>query len=79
MSDHLGTQLMLQSGFLKASGTFESPDVRILSCQHDMPRLQIAEGGVVMELEFTDASCLVRFAAQVQRATKAVAEADARE
>lgn len=51
----------LMDGMLKASASFQGRDVRLACWYHKMSTLAIEEGGVVVELEFTDPSCLDRF------------------
>lgn len=61
MSSRLMARPDLLSGLLKASATFQEPDVRLSCWNGEMPTLVIEEGGVVMELEFPDQGSLARF------------------
>ncbi len=52
----------IEFGRLRASATFQDPDVRLVGpTDDDAPTLRIAEGGVEVELEFPDRDSLLRF------------------
>lgn len=58
---------VLETGSLRATATFQDPDVRV---QHEAsadepPRVLIEEGGVAVELEFPDLGSLRRFQRRV--------------
>jgi len=58
---------VLETGTLRATATFQDPDVRV---QHrasadEPPRVLIEEGGVAVELEFPDLGSLRRFQRRV--------------
>jgi len=56
----------LETGTLRATATFQDPDVRLRDgSDDDAPRLLIEEGGVAVELEFPDPGSLRRFQRRV--------------
>jgi len=56
----------LETGTLRATATFQEPDVRLREAHADEPtRVLIEEGGVAVELEFPDLGSLRRFQRRV--------------
>ena len=56
----------LETGTLRATATFQDPDVRLReAAQDDPPRVLVEEGGVAVELEFPDHGSLRRFQRRV--------------
>ena len=56
----------LETGTLRATATFQDPDVRLREASQDEPpRVLVEEGGVAVELEFPDHGSLRRFQRRV--------------
>jgi hypothetical protein len=56
----------LETGTLRATATFQDPDVRLREADKDAPpRVLVEEGGVAVELEFPDHGSLRRFQRRV--------------
>jgi hypothetical protein len=55
----------LELGLMKATASLQDPEVTLSPWDGDMPTLCIAEGGVVVELEFPDVESLRRFQRRV--------------
>jgi hypothetical protein len=56
----------LETGTLRATATFQDPDVRLREADEDAPpRVLVEEGGVAVELEFPDHGSLRRFQRRV--------------
>jgi hypothetical protein len=56
----------LETGTLRATATFQDPDVRLREASQDeSPRVLVEEGGVAVELEFPDHGSLRRFQRRV--------------
>lgn len=55
----------LQGGLLKASALLQAPVVAVLVADGEVPTISIEEGGVVVELEFSNLRALRRFRRQV--------------
>jgi len=51
----------LEMGTLRASATFQDPDVRLAAEGNEGPVVTIEEGGVTVELEFPDVDAVRRF------------------
>lgn len=49
-------------GFLKVAATLHFPELRHITCQDQMPVIQILGAGVIVELEFFDEEGLLDFA-----------------
>jgi len=60
---------MLELGTLKASATFQDPDVRLEGREHDdeQPSVQVEEGGVTVVMLFPDLDAVRRFQRRVAR------------
>ena len=56
----------LETGTLRATATFQDPDVRLREASQDEPpRVLVEEGGVAVELEVPDHGSLRRFQRRV--------------
>ena len=56
----------LETGTLRATASFQDPDVRLREASEDEPpRVLVEEGGVAVELEFPDHGSLRRFQRRV--------------
>jgi len=60
---------VLDTGTLRATATFQDPDVRVRhpASTDEPPRVLIEEGGVAVELEFPDFGSLRRFQRRLAR------------
>ena len=61
MTPHLGLAPCLEVGTLRATATFQDPEIRIDEGGERAPRIAIEEGGVAVELEFPDLGSVHRF------------------
>lgn len=65
MKPDLSLQLAQEPGLVRTSATFQEPEVRLSAWDADIPVLCVEEGGVSVELEFSDPEAFRRFQEQV--------------
>jgi hypothetical protein len=61
MEMKLSLALRQQQALMKVSATVQDPEVHLLAWQQGVPVLCIEDGGVAIEIEFTDPESLLGF------------------